>query len=118
VDEEAWNLLGIAGGLDEALGGPAGAGMSGDASVDDLAAAEGEHDEHVEETSRSEIPTPSLSSSPWMRGGAPITDGLRHLADEGARAAIDWRAAGSSTRTRGPEAAEGPSGANARRWPA
>src|SRR5450631_2019265 len=49
VDEEARNLMSICRGLDDALRGPAGAGMVGNGGVDDLAAAKGEHDEHVED---------------------------------------------------------------------
>jgi hypothetical protein len=49
VDEESGDLLSIAGRLRDALGGPAGAWMLGDAGVDDRASAEGENDEDVEE---------------------------------------------------------------------
>src|ERR1022692_193310 len=49
VDEESRDLLGIAGRLREALGGPAGGWMLGDACVDDGAPAEGENDENVED---------------------------------------------------------------------
>ena len=49
VDEEARNLMSICRGLDDALRGPAGAGMVGNGGVDDLAAAKGEHDEHAED---------------------------------------------------------------------
>ena len=49
VDEESGDLLSIAGRLRDALGGPAGAWVLGDAGVDDRASAEGENDEDVEE---------------------------------------------------------------------
>src|ERR1017187_8158251 len=49
VDEESGDLLGIAGRLRKALGGPAGAWVLGDAGVDDRASAEGENDEDVKD---------------------------------------------------------------------
>jgi hypothetical protein len=49
VDEESGDLLGIAGCLRDALGGPAGGWMLGDAGVDDGASAEGENDEDVKD---------------------------------------------------------------------
>jgi hypothetical protein len=49
VDEESGDLVGIAGRLRKALGGPAGAWVLGDAGVDDRAPAEGENDEDVKE---------------------------------------------------------------------
>ena len=49
VDEESGDLLGIAGRLRDALGGPGSAWMLGDAGVDDGASAEGENDEDVED---------------------------------------------------------------------
>jgi hypothetical protein len=50
VDEESRNLVGIAGRLGDALGGPARGRMRGNAGVDDGASAEGENDEDVEDT--------------------------------------------------------------------
>ena len=49
VDEESRELLGIAGRLGDALGGPASGWMLGDASVDDPAPVQGENDEDVED---------------------------------------------------------------------
>jgi hypothetical protein len=49
VDEESGDLLSIARRLRDALGGPAGARVLGDAGVDDRASAEGQNDEDVEE---------------------------------------------------------------------
>jgi hypothetical protein len=49
MDEESRDLLGIAGRLGDALGGPAGGWMLGDASVDDRAPAQGENYEDVED---------------------------------------------------------------------
>ena len=50
VDKESRDLVGIAGRLRKALGGPAGAWVLGDAGVDDRASAEGENDEDVKDT--------------------------------------------------------------------
>jgi hypothetical protein len=50
VDEESRNLLGIAGRVDDALGGPAGGWMLGDTGVDNGASAKRENDEDVEES--------------------------------------------------------------------
>ena len=49
VDNESGDLVGIAGRLRKALGGPAGAWVLGDAGADYRASAEGENDEDVEE---------------------------------------------------------------------
>src|SRR5450631_1710912 len=49
VDEESGDLVSIAGRLRDALGGPSGAWVLGDAGVDNRASAEGENDEDVKE---------------------------------------------------------------------
>ena len=49
VDKESGDLLDIAGGLRDALGGPRSAWMLGDAGVDDGSAGEGENDEDVKD---------------------------------------------------------------------